>query len=995
MALKGKLFMKDERRNEYNFTNSWKVFTIILFAYVIYKLVVLSKEVTYITVKADYLTKTEFEIDICYDLGLDKTTCKSIRDFNRKPEKVDFSCEFKELIGCYTKNFEDLKAREIIQKFKECELKNLTSVHENEIFKQTNLTYKLDDGHICVSHLFVVTDKEKEAKLKITSNEYKQNYHIFISFIRTYENRSDNDIYRSKRSQIFKRNCWLENGLNVCTESDKVFEFYFNLYSTRHLKYPFVTDCIDYMNSNGNYSTQIECYQNCLKNDRKKVDHLLTFDENNDILLDFNKTSSKILSDECSNKCSKADCNYLGFYLAYLSEEKSTNESTIMIKIDNKDRSSKAVPLASFLKIFWMFSAFFSIFFGINLYGLLLRSTNFPNVTKILQSYNLMSNRKRKNRARKQLMILSATTAIGLIIGLIIESVLFDFGKGDSIMFLRRDSIEERKVSISICFDLCKIIKNEAVFNNKENCTEDLLMNLTIDKLNEITFNVEDFKKIASMRNSARVYPIRDDEFDIPVFFRNLTKCFLLFYDAKNYWPHIPILRMSEVHVNITGINYKHFYVEDGENVSFPKFDSKPKTKSVLSYVKLNNLQRKCVNYNQTYACESKDDCIQKCIVNATTKNTQFPTGVNLIIEDNKVAKKYFGMKFFHDISNETEVCKKNYSEEECKFATTYLSATEILKENDSISVNLTPHISEKKDLENESKFIEFNRIISLVILFTGVSVKDFLNAFVQIYFRSLASIFDFRILKRFLYLFLFFLFCIHFGILFYKLVFHPMIEVASGHLLQHIDWPKIRICFEHEIDLTYDNITLGRLNSLTLNVSEFLEKIIVIDGEESIKIIYDDFIFDEKNLGWNYNSTKNANIRSRINVFYLKNLKCINFEVEMTDKMNMHIHSHMNNRKLDQLFRISVFLNKTMNKRAFVYLNKDYVFDFYNHKPMGAYYYNIFYTVLDNNYQDDFFVFKNFGSIIRNFFGLVTVLDDSQSYLLKLLADFMKEQFR
>ena len=67
---------------------------------------------------------------------------------------------------------------------------------------------------------------------------------------------------------------------------------------------------------------------------------------------------------------------------------------------------------------------------------------------------------------------------------------------------------------------------------------------------------------------------------------------------------------MSKIFVNVSGVNYSYFYIENG--FAYPKFDSKPTEKSIIHALTINNLRNNCTNYNEQNSCKSKDDCIQK-----------------------------------------------------------------------------------------------------------------------------------------------------------------------------------------------------------------------------------------------------------------------------------------------------------------------------------------------------------------------------------------------
>ena len=74
---KSNLVFRKVKKKEFYFVRIWKLFTIILFAYVFYLLTVLSTEVNYETKLDKNLTKSEIDIEFCYDLELNNNTLQT------------------------------------------------------------------------------------------------------------------------------------------------------------------------------------------------------------------------------------------------------------------------------------------------------------------------------------------------------------------------------------------------------------------------------------------------------------------------------------------------------------------------------------------------------------------------------------------------------------------------------------------------------------------------------------------------------------------------------------------------------------------------------------------------------------------------------------------------------------------------------------------------------------------------------------------------------
>lgn len=478
----------------------WKSFTLFTFVLVCWELVFLSREVVHRGVEKKISNLSEIDIDICYPLFLDYSDCYHIENFGTYDEndskkvfqKINFTCDFKNnRITCVTKGFKKLKIGEVIEKFKGCNLSDLESV-EIETGRPIGLSYEYYYGYICVKHKFSVQNRNETSKITIKSNQKQNEFRAFITLNLTYED----GLYRTKRTQFINRKCWKEENENECTETNKKIFLEMSLYSAKNLQHPYATNCLDRGNK-----TQNDCYEECVK--EKKNFYHLTYYEKDNFSLEYDRQDANQVLKECGDACNQEDCQILGLYLDNLFIRpiaENEENGSIIVLLDKIDFRLEAMPLYPIGKIFWLFLLSISIFFGLNfrlkIDATLLKATS-------LTAFKLVHMKKKVKKSKKKFMTNLILLNIGLFIALIIEAFIFNFGKEKDFTFLKKETLMERDVSVSFCFDLCKIVKNE--FKNQyENCSNEILMNKTIGQLEEITWDVDNFKAKASMRNTVR-----------------------------------------------------------------------------------------------------------------------------------------------------------------------------------------------------------------------------------------------------------------------------------------------------------------------------------------------------------------------------------------------------------------------------------------------------------------------------------------------------------
>ena len=879
------------------FTKIWQGSTILLFTLTCVHLIFLSREVVYVGYYAENPNSSslddqpKFQIDLCYRTYIESDQCE-LDSSGTKLNKLGFNCSLDLPIGCYTDGFRQKKVSEIIAKFNECHILDWMSVKtKTKDVVEDGKELWLFNGFICAKYKFIINN-EKQKSLYVIQNSTKhpkaalQPFDGYITHSR--KSIENGEKYSSKKTHFFKRNCWkIDVETSQCTETGKKLVFETSLFAAHHLEAPFTTNCV-YRNE-PNESSQNDCYENCIKKERKF--HLLTYGHDDGSLLDFNKTADPKISDlldKCAVKCHQEDCEAMGFLIndihegdLHVSQEEPEN-SAIIINLDYKAFGSRAVPRFNMKRLLWMLSAFILIFFGTSLYGLVSKLAN-------LHSFHNFPIRSKKQRRKNKIpLMITATVAIlGVAASVAVEKVLFDFGAArKSLVFLKKESIEERSVSVSICFDLCKIIKEPFRSNdvslNLKSCSDDVLFEKTLRELDEITWNVSDFKSQASIRTNARVYPIRQDEFEVRYFYRDFKKCFVLFYDAKGYWPHLNIQRYSRIHINITNRLYAYFYITDGR--SFPDLDAVATRKSVLHGVEINK-RNSCYDYRKLgySSVTSRDHLLQHCIIEEArnrSDNRILPMGVNLPINwISNLSDPFYdlGGKFNNDPDFPGVLEKKCFEKygkygKDCYFVSTKLTHKDTHNETDHISINLTPFTYDVGTFENENAFIVFNRVLSFFIIFTGFSVKQVLDIFISFYFPRILSNFNLQFTRRLLYIFLFLVFFVNFCALFCCIITRPMVETASNHFDTEINPTRVRFCYRTMIEMSFNNYTMLGLEEKTLNLTEIWNDTLVYDDDNQLAA---ELTIQNHTIGHFKNWYYKKDNRFFMSVFYLDNIKC------------------------------------------------------------------------------------------------------------------------
>lgn len=189
---------------------NWKYLAAIYFLFTLFALANLYRQVSYQQVNPGNKSKILFSLDFCYELAIRNETCSPSYNF-KTVQKIDFpeNCTFTLPIQCHTKGFRELTIREILMKFKRCDIAKLVKIDRAPV----EVEYKIYFGNICVKNRFEINFKNGNEIIRIQPQQKNQIFSVTISSRRQYD--ADEQPFRSPIVNIFRRFCWSEVKFNL------------------------------------------------------------------------------------------------------------------------------------------------------------------------------------------------------------------------------------------------------------------------------------------------------------------------------------------------------------------------------------------------------------------------------------------------------------------------------------------------------------------------------------------------------------------------------------------------------------------------------------------------------------------------------------------------------------------------------------------------------------------------------------------------------------
>lgn len=906
----------------------WNTLSIILFILVCYQLKKLSQKVSFHQVQPERALESKVQLDFCYLMDL-KENEKSFE----KPEISD--CNFSRPISSFGKLLKNRTAKYIIEQFKKCKLDNLIRLDNLTKIKKIdqNATYELHADHICVKYQFEIDTSLDQTELMIVPVKNNQTFLILASFVRTFQNDGE---YRSIKRYIFKRTCKNNQSKYHCNEVNQKYELALFYTRIECLKSPFDFNCVERVNENQN-----DCYENCVKTKKKHIS--LTYNDKDNFTLNFDELKViEPLIDQCVTACNQVDCKSGNFGLDKIFRNENAS-SLILLKIIEEDAKSKAFPYYSKMKLTWLLITYFGLIFRINLVN---QMANLMN----LYNYVELKNQRIERKSKSPILLL----IVGLIcfaISIGFEKLAFKSNEENTLVTQKFESLKEQNLSVSICFDFCEIIKNKSI--DKATCDQEMLKNMNLTELEKELWNVSDFKMNVRMQNSVRILYLK--EMKVHVFYRLFKKCFLVFYESKNYYPQISLQRKFEIFFSLQP---KFSYFLEAQ-FHYPKIDSKSANLSYLNRlteIKLKGIN--CTDYSKpskNRSCSSKDDCQQECVLDDYVKmENHLPIFVNLKIDQ---FSKYSTLKF----SNNKEIyekilekCKTKINKDDCNSSKltfrSIFNLPKYRKPDSNLSINLTPLKNLKTYLPEENNLIVLNRIISLTLFLSGFSMLSLFKRVLSKYCSSRMCFVNYEYLKKFCYFINCLMFLVHFILVSKNLMFEEMDSFSYRFYSNSIILPKVHICYEIDFDLSTNNYTISMLNNMTLKSVDIFEKVTVLDEEH------------------NLNETELTN-------YYVDNSKCFS----LTKKHLAPVQAkHFT---LDKSVKIYLNLNKIKDQSFFLFASDPTLFVFDWYKTFNDKYYLIYFSINIYHYQDDYWHLKNLHLNINYWLGIEENKNSQKKY--------------
>ena len=373
-------------------------------------------------------------------------------------------------------------------------------------------------------------------------------------------------------------------------------------------------------------------------------------------------------------------------------------------------------------------------------------------------------------------------------------------------------------------------------------------------------------------------------------------------------------------------------------------------------------------------------------------------------------AQSYPDLKFYNDSNmfrDWLRLCKEQYKQDDCNHSYTSLTHQDTSVAKGLITINLTPYLYLSKPFDEEDSLTVANRISSFLVIFMGASVKELFTVVISAYCLNLVSLHKVQLLNRLFQLALSLLFLLHFGLLFYSIVYHPLMETST--ILQATEIEPLatfRFCFPSKVNLESNDVKVEDLNSKTLDFPEFFENILIFDDDNeistnlSISDFKPEYATHLKHPCSVWTARKNKRI-IHTHFLYHSAVKCYTFSVSSLKnktERNLNVHYH----RLQKIFTISFSLrnlNESRKKEGHsanfqVFFNRKNLMDFdWNKKyDLGEYEFEI--STANRRFRDDFWYIKNPVLSLASLLGLSISIDDPIAYLENLRDSFINEQY-
>ena len=427
--------------------------------------------------------KFNFSILICYPLNPDDNYC----DFKKTNESPE-SCNFKSnQISCHKKSLKNVKnvknnEKEVLKYFQDCRLDQLVKLEKKEEDKKMKSNYEIKDDDICTRFAYEIEFNEKIFKSTITFEHY-QFFKVFVN-LKPHQEKNDELNRKDSYKNVYARFC-----------ANSIYENCFNHTEKREIE--FSIRKLNLRTEDEDYLRHC-CGKNCKEKQKKEITEL-------------NETYQFNCS-KCSIYCH--DTFQYEFEMDQFKIDEMNNHSDLILTFKTNYKElvlkTKADDYNAFmLKIF---------------YVCFLLNMNLFNLTKL--SFKFLAKQFAFLRAIKLIKILKLVIGFILTIFLMTKLILFLTINESSELTLIEPLFEDDNVSITICFKLENITKEE---KKLKGIKKEEIENLKLQEIEEITWNETDFVKSVKVKTSVKILVINEN--NIKIIYKDKLKCFNYNYD--------------------------------------------------------------------------------------------------------------------------------------------------------------------------------------------------------------------------------------------------------------------------------------------------------------------------------------------------------------------------------------------------------------------------------------------------------------------------------
>lgn len=918
-------------------TKFWIIICLFLFGLLVFKTFDYS---SYLKIRSHQTDNKFLNITflICYKIELKKDHCSVSSDHSRP--KDEFDCEFKLPISCYTKGLNKRTPKELINLFKNCNLRNLTEINllsddkKNPkpcsfLIEDTELIIFFDQ--ICLKLLYVFdTTLTKDRATFEFINKHKLPFSVKASI--GYDTGLSTSFI-----PLFKRYCY-DNGRNrlLCNMISEQSVIELKIYEFEKIKDNQINKC-SYLND----ENKLNLIWSCVKN--KSLNYDLIYNESDNQILTFYENSSNYYI-ECLKLFNLSSCNQIELKRTFYTRTKSkSNNIEFVLFIDKRPYKSEFVLQMN--KAFEIWITLFCLLFGLNIMDLI----------KIILSFLLTGS---ISKYRKLLIFTFISLYLILIVCLQVFNILnvdFQAGKNRQI---QKPMLENDNLTIYICFIHEKILKYE------ENCFQKNQICTLKQKMDSL-WNKTDFLKNTEITVQSEYIPF--DESDLTEYYYLGYKCFkyrlqrptLIFFGA--------LMRNVRLEINLK-VEYSYYFVFPDDQL--PMFEQRAKEyllyKKMIYYVAEN---RPCTKDIKTeYGCMDQNDCQANCLINEYARNRSYLPAFIGINPDELLNKSYFNLPIIDMTKNNRfkyfPNCQIQIPENCIKYKIEQF--VEKTSNKTQIRINLNPDLTIRMKIEKYSLIATLFEQLPMIFIWFHFSIHKLIK-----YLTRFLKKYSNQNLDKFINLILFIVFIIQSKVILNLIIYQDLDVKIYSNYAEKISLPKLQFCIE--LDFNVDLKTGNQLEKQTPNASNLFDELLFLDDDLSLRDLLNSKELDQL-----------------IKTFYFENSKCIELNL-----INFYVKSDIVKAKV-----ASSVLDITINHKLIEGISNRIntfvqAYNFLNFNQAIPIKQNTFYTISYTTVKlikNDRFLFLKNPSLLMNFLLNKNTRNEQHDYFKYLQTIFYEE---